>query len=43
MEIVEASKASKEYLGLLMAGIKPDEAAKAAPKSAEKTEVERVF
>jgi simple sugar transport system ATP-binding protein len=43
MDIVEAGKATKEYLGLLMAGIKPDDAAKAAPKSAEKTEVERVF
>jgi simple sugar transport system ATP-binding protein len=44
MEIVEASKASKEYLGLLMAGLTPSTAAKAAPKPGEETkEVERVF
>jgi simple sugar transport system ATP-binding protein len=44
MEIVEASKANKEYLGLLMAGITPSTAAKAAPKSKKETkEVERVF
>jgi len=33
MEIIEASKANKEYLGLLMAGLTPSKAAKAAPKS----------
>ncbi len=43
IDIVEASKASKEYLGLLMAGLKPEEAAKSAPKPAERTEAERVF
>ncbi|MBI1793515.1 MAG: ABC transporter ATP-binding protein [Chloroflexi bacterium] len=43
MDIVEASKASKEYLGLLMAGIKPAEAQKVTPKSAKTTEAERVF
>ena len=44
MEIVEASKANKEYLGLLMAGITPSAAAKSAPKSKKETkEVERVF
>jgi len=43
LEIVEASKTSKEYLGLLMAGIKPADAAKAAPKTAKQTETERVF
>jgi ABC-type uncharacterized transport system ATPase subunit len=42
MEIVDASKTSKEYLGLLMTGIKPSEAVKVAVKS-EKSEVERVF
>jgi simple sugar transport system ATP-binding protein len=43
VEIVNASKATKEYLGLLMAGINPAEAAKSAPKSAQPTEAERVF
>jgi ABC-type uncharacterized transport system ATPase subunit len=44
MEIIEASKANKEYLGLLMAGLTPSTAAKAAPKSEkEAKEVERVF
>jgi len=42
MEIVEAGKTSKEYLGLLMAGIHPSEAQKAAAQ-AKATEVERVF
>ncbi len=42
MDIVPAAQASKEYLGLLMAGIHPDEAAKAAPASSGE-EVERVF
>jgi ABC-type uncharacterized transport system ATPase subunit len=43
MEIVDASKTNKEYLGLLMAGIQPSEAAKVSPKTKEETEVERVF
>lgn len=43
MDVVDASKTTKEYLGLLMAGIKPQEAAKAASKSKKKAEVERVF
>ena len=44
MEIVEASKATKEYLGLLMAGIEPTKAAKAAPKGKKTAkEAERVF
>ncbi len=43
MEIVEASKASKEYVGLLMAGIHPSEAQKAAAEAEKATEVERVF
>lgn len=42
VDIVEANKTSKEYLGLLMAGIKPADAAKAAPKTTQ-TETERVF
>ena len=42
VEIVNAKSTSKEYLGLLMAGIKPEEAAKAAPKTTQ-TEAERVF
>jgi len=40
MEIVEASKASKEYLGLLMAGIHPTDTVKTDIKSEE---AERVF
>ncbi len=44
VEIVEASKATKEYLGLLMAGMTPGEATKAAPKTETTTrEAERVF
>jgi simple sugar transport system ATP-binding protein len=44
VEIVEASKATKEYLGLLMAGMTPAEAAQAAPKAEKPAkEVERVF
>jgi simple sugar transport system ATP-binding protein len=42
MDIVDAKEASKEYLGLLMAGIKPEQASKSALKK-KKTEVERVF
>jgi simple sugar transport system ATP-binding protein len=41
VDIVPAAQASKEYLGLLMAGIRPDDAHKAAP--ATTGEVERVF
>jgi ABC-type uncharacterized transport system ATPase subunit len=43
MDIVDADKATKEYLGLLMAGIRPEDAAKTAGKSTKKTKVERVF
>lgn len=43
MEVVEASKASKAYVGLLMAGIHPSEAQKAATETEKATEVERVF
>ncbi len=43
MEIVEASQASKQYLGLLMAGIHPSEAQKADAQAENANEVERVF
>ena len=43
VEIVDAKKTSKEYLGLLMAGIKPADAVKVAPKTTTQTEAERVF
>jgi ABC-type uncharacterized transport system ATPase subunit len=43
MEIVDAAKATKEYLGLLMAGIKPEAAAKVAGKTKKPAKVERVF
>ena len=44
MEIVEASKVDKEYLGLLMAGIEASKAGKAGTKrKKEADEVERVF
>jgi general nucleoside transport system ATP-binding protein len=42
IDIVDTDKATKEYLGLLMAGIKPADAAKAIPQK-KVTEVERVF
>ncbi|MFH1185477.1 MAG: ABC transporter ATP-binding protein [Chloroflexota bacterium] len=44
MEIVDATKVDKEYLGLLMLGIEASKAAKAGPKKKrEAGEVERVF
>jgi general nucleoside transport system ATP-binding protein len=43
MEIVDASEATKEYIGLLMAGITPSKAAKKAPKTKQPKEAERVF
>jgi ABC-type uncharacterized transport system ATPase subunit len=43
VEIVSATGVSKEYLGLLMAGIKPDEAVKTSSKADKEIEVERVF
>jgi simple sugar transport system ATP-binding protein len=43
VEIVEAAKVNKAYLGLLMAGVKPAEAREAAPTTTGATEVERVF
>jgi ABC-type uncharacterized transport system ATPase subunit len=42
VEIVPAAEVNKEYLGLLMAGIQPSEAAKSAPRKRQ-AEVERVF
>jgi ABC-type uncharacterized transport system ATPase subunit len=42
MDIIPAENASKEYLGLLMAGIQPSEAASAAPAK-KRQEAERVF
>ena len=45
-EIVDTMPArgvNKEYLGLLMAGVQPDEAIEAAPPREEEIEVERVF
>ncbi|MGC8856247.1 MAG: ABC transporter ATP-binding protein [Anaerolineae bacterium] len=43
VDIVPALDVSKEYLGLLMAGIRPEEAEKISPKKRGTTEVERVF
>jgi general nucleoside transport system ATP-binding protein len=42
VDIVPAAQASKEYIGLLMAGIQPSEAVKSAPAPSGE-EVERVF
>lgn len=41
--IVPAASASKEYLGLLMAGIQPEEAAKTSSKVSKEFKAERVF
>jgi ABC-type uncharacterized transport system ATPase subunit len=43
VDIVPAAGVNREYLGLLMAGVKPAEAIEAAPALAEEIEVERVF
>jgi len=44
VDIVSALEVSREYLGLLMAGIQPDEAEKTTGKTRKKeTKVERVF
>jgi simple sugar transport system ATP-binding protein len=43
VDIVPTAGVNKEYLGLLMAGIKPDEASKAASKGEKEIKVERVF
>lgn len=41
--IVPAAGVSREYLGLLMAGVGPEDAARMATKAHKKAEVERVF
>jgi simple sugar transport system ATP-binding protein len=43
VDIVSAATVSKEYLGLLMAGIKPEEAVKTSSKDEKEIKVERVF
>ncbi len=43
IDTVPALGVNKEYLGLLMAGVHPEEAIEAAPPVAEEIEVERVF
>jgi simple sugar transport system ATP-binding protein len=44
VDIVPALEVSREYLGLLMAGVHPDEAEKTTGKTRKKdTKVERVF
>lgn len=44
VDVVSAAEVSKEYLGLLMAGIQPDEAEKTSRRSTSKDiKVERVF
>jgi len=43
VDIIPAENASKEYLGLLMAGIKPEEAANSRTKQEKVTKVEKVF
>ncbi len=43
VDTVPARGVNKEYLGLLMAGVQPDEAIEAAPPREEEIEVERVF
>jgi simple sugar transport system ATP-binding protein len=43
VEIVKSGEVSKEYIGLLMAGVKPAEASKASPTTSTDTKVERVF
>jgi len=43
VEIVASAGVSREYIGLLMAGVKPAEARKASPTTVIDTKVERVF
>lgn len=43
VDIVPAAGVNKEYIGLLMAGVKPAEAIVAVPVAVEEIEVERVF
>jgi len=43
VDVVPAVGVNKEYLGLLMAGVKPAEAIEVAPPVTGEIEVERVF
>jgi general nucleoside transport system ATP-binding protein len=43
VDIIPTAGVSREYLGLLMAGIKPEDAAKTSSRVAEETKAERVF
>jgi len=43
VQIVSAVNINRDYLGLLMAGVKPDDAIKTTSISTQKAEVERVF
>ncbi len=43
VDVVPARGVNRKYLGLLMAGCKPDEALESTPKTTEEVEVERVF
>jgi general nucleoside transport system ATP-binding protein len=43
VDIVPGAKVNKAYLGLLMAGVKPEEARQSAPTTTGTDEVERVF
>jgi len=43
VEIVSAANVTREYLGLLMAGIKPEDAVKTTSKTEKEIKVERVF
>jgi simple sugar transport system ATP-binding protein len=43
VDIVPALDVSREYLGLLMAGVRPEEATRSTPKKRGTAEVERVF
>jgi general nucleoside transport system ATP-binding protein len=43
VDIIPAAGVSKEYLGLLMAGIRPEEAVKTSAKTEKEIKAERVF
>ncbi|MEW6716651.1 MAG: ABC transporter ATP-binding protein [Chloroflexota bacterium] len=43
VDIVPAKGVNRDYLGLLMAGVKPDEALETTPRTTEEVEIERVF
>lgn len=43
VDIVPAIGVNRRYLGLLMAGVKPEEALRSTPKQTKEVEVERVF